>query len=106
MCTAKMLKSPTCEHWWAEILKPCAEDRHFGNCPSFQNGKVRNLKNNPWSKAEGKACPKCDKKDDYDGDKIRMVKTIQRGYRMGVGPNKSDPGKDLLSHGGMCCGVM
>lgn len=97
MCTSKLLKSPSCEHWWAEILKPCAEDRNFGNCSSFENGKVRNLKSNPWQKAEEKSCPRCDKKDDYDGDKIRMVKGIQQGYKWGTGPSKSDFGCDLLT---------
>ena len=106
MCTAKVLKSSTCEHWWAEILDPCAEGRHFSNCPTFQDGKARSLKSNPWSKAEEKTCPKCDKKDDYDGEKIRMVKSIQHGYRLGSGPSKSDPGQDFVGHGVVCCTVM
>lgn len=106
MCTAKLLKSPTCEHWWAEILKPCADDRNFGNCPSFQDGKARNLKTNPWTKAEKDTCPKCDKKGDYDSNATRMVKGIQYGYRWGTGPNKSDRGVDLLTPGGLCCIVM
>ena len=106
MCTAKVLRSTTCEHRWAEIIKPCAEDRNFGNCPSFEDGKARSRTNNPWYKAAENTCPKCDKKDDYDGDKIRMVKGVQQGYRVGTGPSKSDTGIDMLDHGAVCCSVM
>lgn len=50
------------------------------------------------------SCPKCDKDDDYDGNKIRMVKNVSQGFRFGLGPSKSDPGVDLLSKD--CCTVM
>lgn len=104
MCTTKMLECPTCNHWWAEILVPCAEGRGFNNCPSFQNGKARSHNNHPKEMAGADSCPKCNKDDDYDGNKIRMVKNVSQGFRFGLGPSKSDPGVDLLSKD--CCTVM
>lgn len=95
MCTAKLLKSPTCNHWWAEILKSCGEGKNFGNCPSFADGRARLPRDHPRYKAEKKTCPKCDKKDDYDGDKIRIIKGVQYDYKIGTGPSKSDRGFDL-----------
>lgn len=96
MCTARMLKSPTCNHWWAEILTPCGEGKNFNTCPSFVNGKARLPRDHPQYKAEKNTCPKCDKKDDYDGEKIRVVKGTRNGCKYGSGPSKSDCGFDSL----------
>ncbi len=93
-----MLKSPSCNHWWAEILTPCSEGKNFSTCASFQNGKARSPQNHPIYKAEAKTCPKCDKKDDYDGEKIRMIKGVMNGYRCGTGPSKSDGGFEVQGH--------
>ena len=40
-------------------------------------------------------CPKCDKEDDYDGDKVRMIRMEQFGGRFGVGPSEGDLGVDI-----------
>ncbi|KAF6228155.1 hypothetical protein HO133_007885 [Letharia lupina] len=45
--------------------------------------------------AKEKTCPKCDKNDDYDGKKIRMVKATVHATKFGFGPNKSDCGINL-----------
>ena len=55
------------------------------------------MKKNPWSKGPKDSCPKCNKEDKYDGDKIRLVKGIQYGYRVGMGYSKSDKGVDILN---------
>ena len=44
--------------------------------------------------ADEKQCPKCDKGDDYDGEKIRMIKQFQYGGRFGLGPNETNLGVD------------
>ena len=94
MCITTFYKSPTCEHWWAEILKPCKKGRDFSNCPSFRNGMARNPRKYPRYKAEKDSCPKCDKEDDYDGDKVRVIKKVYRGFRFGLGPGKDSLGVD------------
>ncbi len=94
MCTAKIFKSPTCNHWWSEILKPCGEGKNFNTCASFENGIARLPRDHPRYKAEKNTCPKCDKKDDYDGGKIRIVKDVRYGYKVGTGASKSDFGFD------------
>lgn len=97
MCTTKFWRGPKCCHTWAEIVKPCAEKKNFSNCPSFTNGKARKAEGLKTSLAPAKSCPKCDKKDKYDGDKIRMVKggEMQYGCRLGLGPSKTDKGVDF-----------
>lgn len=98
MCTAKLLRSPTCNHWWAEILNPCGEGKNFGNCASFEDGRARRPRDYPRYRAEDNTCPKCDRKDDYDGDQIRMVKGLTYGIKTGMGPSKTDFGPDFPSH--------
>ncbi|KAK3175235.1 hypothetical protein OEA41_002482 [Lepraria neglecta] len=79
-----------------EITDPCAKDRNFGNCPKFHDGTALNPANHPRTNAEEGQCPKCDEGGEYAGDKIRMVKGVQTGYRFGLGLNESDCGVDLL----------
>lgn len=45
--------------------------------------------------AKEKTCPKCDKKDDYDGKKIRMIKKTVHATKFGFGPSRSDCGINL-----------
>lgn len=117
MCTTKFSKHPKCKHWSTEILNPCEEGKNFGNCKSFEEGRARNPKSCPREMAKEGECPKCDKKDDYDGDQIRMVKNVEYGYRFGLGPSEGDFGIDLLRPSGgqpkartesqvICCTVM
>ena len=101
MCKTKFSRHPKCKHWSVEITDPCAEDRNFGNCPKFYNGTALNPANHPRTNAEEEQCPKCDEGGEYAGDKIRMVKGVQTGYRFGLGPSESDFGVDLLRPKGL-----
>ena len=96
MCTTKFYKGPKCGHWWSELVTPCAEGRNFGNCPSFENGKARRLGSAPQAMAPEKSCPKCDKKNDYDGKKLRMISGVRKGIRVGMGPSRNDLGLDMF----------
>ena len=97
-------------------MTPCAEGRNFSNCPSFANGKARRPESLKRSHAPEKSCPKCDKKDNYDGNTTRMVKDVRQGIKVGTGPSRSDPGVDMCfeSREGLekvvrpviCCSVM
>ncbi len=89
MCITKLSKHSACGHWSCEIKTPCKEGRNFSNCPSFTEGKARNAAKHPQELAKEKTCPKCDKKDDYDGKKIRMVKGSVNATKFGCGPSVS-----------------
>ena len=89
MCITKLSKHAGCGHWSCSIEKPCKEGRDFSNCPSFTKGIARNVAKYPQELAKEKTCPKCDKKDDYDGKKIRMVKGTVHAMKFGFGPSVS-----------------
>ena len=94
MCITKFEKHE-CGHLSTQIIAPCKNDRNFTNCPSFYNGKARNPSKYPQVKTDKKDCPKCDKKDDYDRNLIRMVTGVKGATRFGFGPSKSDFGIDI-----------
>ena len=52
-------------------------------------GIARNPAKYPQELAKEKTCPKCDKKDDYDGKKIRMIKKTVHATKFGFGPSVS-----------------
>lgn len=89
MCITKLSKHSDCGHWSCEIKEPCKEGRDFSNCSSFTNGVARNAAKYAQELAKEKTCPKCDKNDDYDGKKIRMVKATVHATKFGFGPNVS-----------------
>lgn len=94
MCTAKMIKHPVCKHWSCELVWPCAEGKNLKNCPRFKKGLCNNPSKYPSEMADEKECPKCDKKDEYDSEKVRMIKNFQYGGRIGLGPNETNMGFD------------
>jgi len=96
MCTAKFLKGPRCGHAWAEIAIACKAGRGFSNCPSFSDGRLWNYAGLRASKADEDSCPVCGKKNKYDGNKIRVVKQIDSGYRWGFGPGQTSGGVDMV----------
>ena len=67
---------------------------------------ARNAAKYPQEMAKEKTCPKCDKKDDYDGKKIRMVKGSVNATKFGCGPSVSLSSPSLPSlfvlHDGTC----
>jgi len=94
MCRTKSWKSFPCKHQWVSLEKPCAEGKNFSNCKSFENRHARNPRT--IYRAPAGSCPKCDKKDDYDGNKIRMVKAIKRGTKLGTGPSRENFGIECI----------
>jgi len=94
MCRTKSWKSFPCKHQWVSLEKPCAEGKNFSNCKSFENRHARNPR--AIYRAPAGSCPKCDKKDDYDGNKIRMVKAIKRGTKLGTGPSREIFGVECI----------
>ena len=97
MCITKLLKHPNCGHWSCEITKSCKEGRNFSNCPSFTTGAARRPAQYQEKIAKEKTCPKCDKKDDYDGKKIRMIKKSVHATKFGLGPNVSNHLRPIFS---------
>ena len=94
MCTAQFWKSPSCHHVWVELKTPCGEGKNISNCRSFEDGRARHPAGLKCKWAEHDSCPKCDKENDYDGSKIRMVSSITPGLKWGMGPSRSNVGID------------
>ena len=94
MCTAQFWRSPSCGHLWVELKTPCEEGKNISNCRSFEDGRARHPAGLKCKSAEEDLCPKCDKKNDYDSRKIRMVSSIKPGLKWGNGPSKSNAGID------------
>ena len=84
---------------WAVITQVCGDGKGFNNCDSFK-GQTRWVKDLPLSRAPPASCPHCDKGDDYDGNKYRMVKGINTGLGYGATPINRDA-KVVF-----CCTVM
>ena len=103
MCLVKRWESRPCCHQWVSLEKPCAEGRNFSNCPSFYNRAAR-PRSGIYIPPAG-SCPKCDKKDDYDGEKVRMVdaKATVTGVKCGTGPSRSNSGVEFT---GKPCTIM
>lgn len=89
MCVTKFSKHPKCGHWSCEIKEPCQEGRDFFNCPSFNNGRARNPAKHSQETAKENTCPKCDKNNEYDGKKIRMIGKTVHATKIGFGPSVS-----------------
>lgn len=97
MCSFKLLKSPACGHVWGEIVTPCGDEMGFNSCPSLKDRRLRgDFKNVQKTMAPADSCPKCKKNGDYDGKKIRMVKNIKEGCRVGLGPATTSLGYDFV----------
>lgn len=79
-------------------MTPCAKDKNFGNCKSFEDRRARPETRFKWA-VPGK-CPKCDLKDDYDGNKTRVIKKIDLGLKLGQGPSRKSSGVEI-----MCCTI-
>lgn len=87
------MKGASCDHAWAEIVTPCAEDKGFNNCSSFGDGKVRRRSELKRYIAPAGSCPTCDKKGDYDGNEIRTIRATTYGGVWGFrGASSSAPG--------------
>jgi len=95
MCKTKFLKGPACTHSWAEIVIPCAKDRGFTTCPSFTDNRVHDGRKLIATMASAESCPMCDKKNKYDGNKIRIIARIDSGFRWGTGPGRKNTGVDV-----------
>jgi len=97
MCKTAFWRSGTCSHRWVTLVKPCADDRNFGNCPYFANGTAQGRYRGPLP-ALANTCPECDKKNDYDGDATRMVTGETEGIKFGSTPDKHSGGVEII-----CC---
>ena len=97
MCQTAFHTSPTCPHSWATLEVPCHKDHNFNTCPTFNNGILRPGNQLRSTLAEPKTCPVCDKGNDYDGEKLRVVKGVVDGYRWGLqGASRTKPGFDWM----------
>jgi hypothetical protein len=123
MCTATAFKSHTCPHKWLTITLPCGPGMGFDTCARHTYTGQTSLCGGPrFIPAPAHSCPTCNKKDQYDGNKTRMVLKDQTqfgtgywygGAGGGYGPN-GGYGTNGFGYGGgyagrvpvVCCVVM
>jgi hypothetical protein len=74
MCHATGLRSSTCRHKWLTITSPCATGMGFNSLGIHKFHTSHTWwGSTKYFKAPMKSCPDCNKKGQYDGNKIRMV---------------------------------
>lgn len=95
MCKVQIWKSPACDHLWITLAIPCEEGRNIDNCPTFYDLKVRPQEEAFAAWAAPESCPRCGKKDDYDGSQIRLIRKAEAGMKFGDGPSRSDRGTEF-----------
>jgi hypothetical protein len=84
MCTATAFKSHTCSHKWLTINLPCGPGMGFDNCLRHAFSGQTGIFGGPkFIPAPAHSCPTCNKKDQYDGNKTRMV--LRRMDMFGTG---------------------
>ncbi|KAF2155366.1 hypothetical protein K461DRAFT_112219 [Myriangium duriaei CBS 260.36] len=82
---------------------PCTPHANLTTCPDFCRGQIFGpapMWPLPWRLAGWRDCPRCGMGGEYDRRVVRMVVVKGAGVRVGVGPDRRDPGCDLG------CGVM
>jgi hypothetical protein len=70
MCAVAVFKSATCPHKWLTITQSCGPG--IGTRHTF-TGRTNICGGPRYIPAPTHPCPTCNKKDQYDGNKIRMV---------------------------------
>lgn len=102
MCTAQLTTCRQCKTRWFRITNPCAEGKNFSNCDSFSDGKPRSDRDLMTRMVDKEECPVCTP-EKYDGDNLRLVKSMSTGVRYGVGPGRDQARGEF---GFVCCSVM
>lgn len=75
----------------------------MSNCPSFEDGKARSDRDLITTMVDAESCPIC-KPEKYDPDNLRLVKSMSSEVRYGLGPGRTDVGKDVKLY--CCCTIM
>jgi len=99
MCTLEFYKGACCRHKWARVAQPCGPGMGFSTCPwLFGTGRARPQPEAFVARQE--PCPQCDLGGVYSRNEVRAVVRFRRGFRLGLGPGRRDPGVEVR------CGVM
>lgn len=92
MCEYGLFKSPRCGCKWLEITQPCGFGMGFNTCRDAlpRDGRCHRA---PLAYiARSGRCPRHGLDGSYDRNDIRFVVRVSNGFRLGAGPNPSDPG--------------
>lgn len=100
MCKTQGWKSLVCNHRWLTITSPCGPERGFDNC-CYLVGEKTALGCVSWFPATVSTCPVCAMKEQYDGNKVRMVMGTRKGA-FGYDPSFYDDG-GRCEGGAVCC---
>jgi hypothetical protein len=114
MCIATVFKSATCLHKWLTITLPCGPGMGFDHCARHTFTGPTSICGGPrYILAPAYSCPTCNKKDQYDGNKTRMV--LRDQTPIGIGYGYGGAGREHGYWGGyrgmaavpvVCCVVM
>jgi len=86
MCTATAFKSATCLHKWLTVTLPCGPGMGFDHYARHTFTGPTSICGGPrYISAPAYSCPTCNKKDQYDGNKTRMVLRDQTPFGIGYG---------------------
>lgn len=96
MCRIQGWRSRVCQHRWVTITEPCGPERGFDNCSYLVSARTP-LGCVSWFPATVSTCPVCGMKEQYDGNRIRMVMGTRKGA-CGSDPSFYDGGGGLV-----CC---
>ena len=74
MCRASAFKSHGCQHRWLTITMPCSPGTGFDNCPRHTfNSETAFFGGPKFCWAPIHCCPVCGKRNQYDGNRTRMI---------------------------------
>lgn len=91
MCHVASYKSSECKCKWMSVIQPCGPNAGFSLCEKFGDGRI---KRSP-EVYESNQCPIHVLYGQYDRNYTRMIVKETTGWRIGAGPNKTDPGVDV-----------
>jgi hypothetical protein len=89
MCHAIHFVSRDCGHHWYYIALPCRLETGFNHCHHFRDGVARDAADKVVARH---LCPACAYPHTYDANQIRMVVSVKKRWRWGVGPSREDMG--------------
>ncbi|KAI6770023.1 hypothetical protein HG530_004652 [Fusarium avenaceum] len=91
--TVTYFKHKECKHTWVILTAPCRPFMGLNNCPTFCDGTAKDEPK--FFNTKSRPCPRCQMHGVYDRNLVRMVESMGRGIKWGVGPDADDWGCEV-----------